>query len=311
LTAGKPQSQFNIFKETYKAEFVLILVTFSWGLTFPLMKLSLDFISVMLFNFIRFVITFIFFCIIFRKEIELSNIKSNYKYWKFGFLIGTFLFFGFIFQTIGLKYTTASKSGFITSTSIVIIPFAQYFILKSKPKIENIVGGIIVMAGLFILTDTFFSIPNIGDILTFICAFSFAVYIVLLDKYSVKINLHQLLFGQFFSMVILSFVFMLFFEVYLFSEFNFNFKEILILTLLYNSLIATLLSILMMTKYQHKTSSLRAGIIYSMESVFAAFFSYLILNDKLNKSQIIGIFIMFIGLIISEFYTLLKLKIKS
>ncbi|MCY7363664.1 MAG: EamA family transporter [Ignavibacteria bacterium] len=48
-----------------------------------------------------------------------------------------------------------------------------------------------------------------------------------------------------------------------------------------------------------------------MESVFAAFFSYLILNDKLNKSQIIGIFIMFIGLIISEFYTLLKLKIKS
>jgi len=66
-----------------------------------------------------------------------------------------------------------------------------------------------------------------------------------------------------------------------------------------------------MTKYQKKTTPVRAGIIYSMESVFAAGFSYFLLNEVLTTIQLTGAFIMITGLLISEFYSYVKFKLSN
>ncbi|MEO8211004.1 MAG: DMT family transporter [bacterium] len=294
----------NSFLKIYKAEIILLLVTFSWGLSFPLIKISLQFISPVFFLFIRFFITLIIFYFLFRKRLDFSKFGK----WKSGLILGIFLFFGFAFQTVGLKFTTASKSAFITGTALVIIPFAQYFILKNKPKPENIAGAVLVLTGLYILSESYFTQSNIGDILTLFCAVSFAIHIVLLDKYSQSVNFYYLAFGQFLAMTILSLIFMLIFEVFVFDELFIILNSKLILSSIYTSLISTLLSIILITKYQYETTPLRAGIIYNMESLFAVFFAFILLGEILNFNQIIGAVIMITGLLISEFYGLVKFK---
>lgn len=255
--------------------------------------------------FLRFFITLVVFCFIYRKELNLKD----YSEWKPGITLGVFLFAGFCLQAIGLEYTTASKSAFITSSGLVIIPFAQLLILKNKPKTENIIGAIIVIAGLSILTDAHLTVPNIGDILTFLCAISFSIHVVLIDKYSRSGEFNYLAFGQFLTMTALSFFFMIVFEVFIYKNIFIEFNSTIILSLLYGSLFATLISIIIMTKYQNKTTPVRAGVIYSMESISAAFFAYLILNEVLTPSQLIGVMIMITGLLISEFYSYIKFKI--
>ena len=300
-------SQELTFIQTYKAEMILLLVTFSWGLSFPLLKISLVYISPVFFVFIRFSITLLVFYLLFRKKIVIADLAK----WKNGLILGVFLFFGFSLQTLGLKFTTASKSAFITGTALVIIPFAQFFILKTRPKPENITGAVIVMTGLYILSEAYFSIPNIGDFFTLLCAIAFGIQIVLLDKYSTDDNFYYLVFGQFLAMTVLSFIFMVVFEMIIFDELFINFDTTLVLTLIYTSFFSTLFSILLITKYQHQTTPLRAGIIYNMESIFAVFFAFIILSEILNLNQFIGAVIMITGLLISEFYSYIKFKLSN
>lgn len=295
------------FLKIYKAELILLLITFSWGLSFPLIKISLEFISPVFFLFIRFFITLLIFLILFRKRLDFSLVNE----WKYGLLLGIFLFFGFAFQTVGLKFTTASKSAFITGTALIVIPFAQYFILKNKPKRENIIGAILVLAGLYILSESHLTLPNIGDVLTLFAAFSFALHIVLLNKYSSNTNFYYLSFGQFLTMTILSLLFMILFEVFVYDELFIILNSQLILSLLYTSLISTLLSIILITKYQYETTPVRAGIIYNMESIFAVFFAFILLGEILNLNQFMGAVIMIAGLLISEFYAFVKFKISN
>ena len=292
------------FIRTYRAELILFAITFSWGLSFPLIKISLNFISPFFFLFVRFFITLLLFYFIFRKKIEIKDFEN----WKKGIILGIFLFAGFAFQTIGLKYTTASKSAFITGTAIILIPFVQYLILKIKPKPENITGGLIVLAGLYILSEAYITVPNFGDILTAVCSASFAVHIVLLNKFTTENNFYYMAFGQFLAMAGLSLLFLIIFEIGIFGEFKLEINSTLLLTLIYSSLIATLASIILVTKYQQETTPLRAGIIYSMESVFAVFFAFIILGEILNLNQITGALIMITGLLISEFYGYIKYK---
>lgn len=294
----------NFFLKTYKAELILFAITFSWGLSFPLIKISLNFISPFLFLFIRFFVTALLFYFLFRKKIVLSEIAR----WNKGVILGLLLFAGFTLQTIGLKYTTASKSAFITGTSIILIPFIQYIILRSKPDYENIAGGIIVLAGLYLLSEAYITIPNTGDLLTVLCAICFAVHIVLLNKFSTETNFSYLSFGQFLTMSVLSILSVFFFEILLFDDLKFTYNITLSITLVYSSVIATLVSIVLKTRYQQETTPLRAGIIYSMESVFAVFFAFIILGELLNFSQITGGLLMIAGLLISEFYGIIKIS---
>lgn len=278
-----------------------------WGLSFPLVKISLKSVSPGLFIFLRFSITLILFMIIFRKKINFKN----FSLWKNGLILGIFLFLGFAFQTVGLEYTTASKSGFITGTNLVILPFAQLFILRVKPKGENIAGALVVLIGLYILSEAFIIVPNAGDILTLLCAVFFAIHIVLLNKYTDKDNFLYMTFGQFLSMSVLSLMFIFIYDNFFVGGAFIRLNSELIATLMFTSLISTLLSILLITKYQHFTTPLRAGIIYSMESIFAAIFAFIVLNEILNFNQMIGAAIMFSGLIISEFYGIIKFKLEN
>ena len=132
----------------YKPEAILFSISLYWGLTFPLIKIVLNDVSPGALVFSRFLLTILFFFIFFWKQIKNIN-RNNFNY---GLILGVFLFAGFLAQTIGLKYTTASKSAFITGTNIALLPFVQMLIIRTKPNLGNVIGIIIVLFGLYFLT---------------------------------------------------------------------------------------------------------------------------------------------------------------
>jgi drug/metabolite transporter (DMT)-like permease len=295
------QTFINSLKE-YKPEAILFTVSIFWGLTFPLIKIVLNDVSPNALVFSRFLLTILFFFIFFGKQIK--NIK--FEGFKHGLILGVFLFIGFLSQTIGLKYTTASKSAFITGINIVLIPFVQFVIIRTKPNFGNIIGVAIVIIGLFFLTEIKYSSINIGDMFTLICAVAFAFHIVFLDKFSRKSGAVSLVFGQYITMFFLSLLSMIIFENILLKDFVFRINNTTILIIIFTAFFSTFLAFYLAIKYQKFVTPVRAGLIYNMEQVSAVISAYFILNEIMNFNQIAGAVFITIGLIISEIFTKFK-----
>jgi drug/metabolite transporter (DMT)-like permease len=283
-----------------KAELILLIVALNWGLTFPFTKIMLEFISPALSVLIRFSITIGIFILLFPSVPGSLN-KHDLKP---GLLLGIFLFAGFITQTIGMSYTTASKAGFITGTYILMVPALQLFISKRKFMPENIAGVIISTTGLFLLSGMGIDEINTGDVLVLICAAFYALHIIYLDKFSRRdgANINALIFLQFAVMVLFSIPSVWLFDHYSNLGIFITISPALIGTILFNTLIATLLGFILVNRFQRYTLPVKAALIYSFEQVFAAIFAYLILSELLSSIQITGCLFMLTGLAVSEFY---------
>jgi len=297
----------NTFYSKYKGEVNLLFVTLLWSATFVIVKEALVDISSMLFLGLRFLIAgVILLPIIIRKKLDWKN--SNLLP---PILLGLLLFIGFSTQTVGLKYTSATKSAFLTGTAVAIIPMLQLFIEKKKPKTGSVIGVVVVLIGILflsggnsivtLLTDIATNF-NSGDLLTLICAFFFAWYVVYLDMLSGKYNFWMLLIIQIGVATFLAFTMALFFDVVDYESLKINFNTQLGLGILYTGIFATLITTTLQTKYQKLVTPTKAGIVYSFEPIFAAVFAFIFLSERITSFGLLGATLIFVGLIISESY---------
>ncbi len=290
----------------YLGEGALLLMTIIWGGTFVIVKEALNDISSMLFIAIRFSISSLLVSLF----LLIKKYKINKKTFLSGIFLGTFLFFGFLFQTAGLKYTSATKSGFLTGSLVVIILFLQ--LEKKIPTKGAIIGTILVFIGIIFLSSGGNSIKNfitefgntfnIGDILTLICALFFALHVVYMDIISPKHEFWILFFSQLIGVSIFSFITSLIFHFTSLEFYRINLTTNLWIGIMYTSLLATCVNFGLQTKYQKVVSPTKAGIIYSFEPVFAAIFAFFLLNEKFSNFAVLGSSLIFLGLIVSEIF---------
>ncbi len=131
-----------------KAELALLGVTVFWGgFTFPAMKVSLNYFPPILFLAYRFGLASLLMLLIFgRRALKRETFKE-------GFILGLTLFFGHGFQIVGLKYTTASNSAFITSLYVVFTPFIAYFMLGGeKVTGRDLTSLVLAVIGLYLIS---------------------------------------------------------------------------------------------------------------------------------------------------------------
>ncbi len=274
-----------------KADILLLLVAISWGSTFVITKNAL--IDIPTYNFlaIRFVLSFIITSIIYYKKM----IKVDSNTIKYGIIIGIVLFLGYALQTLGLNYTTASKSGFITGFSVIIVPIFSALYLKQKPNTLAIIGSIFAIIGLGFMTLNSSLIPNIGDCYTFFGAFAFAFHIILVGKYTVKSDSEALAIVQIGVVGFLSLITSLISEDFTIPKGYNIWINILII-----SVFATSLAYVIQNKMQKFTSPTHTALIYTGEPVFSAIFAYFLLNEIMNPLGIVGGVLIVFGMIISE-----------
>ena len=292
----------------YLSELSLILVTIIWGGTFVIIKSAINDISSMLFVAIRFGIAGLVLLPIVISKRKLFNSEAV----KSGLFLGLLLFSSFAFQTAGLKFTSATKSAFITVSGIVAIPFFQILVKKKLPSFGAILGAVFVIVGVAFLSssgNSFFDIFielgsgfGIGEVLTLGCALAYALYVVYLDVHS---NTHEfwVIFPlQIFTISILGFLFAYIFMFADVESLHITISENLIIAFAYTSFLATVITIALQTKMQKGVTPTKAGIIYSFEPIFAAIFAFFLINEKISNFGYIGSALIFSGLIVSEIY---------
>lgn len=278
-------------KRYLKGDLLLLVVTISWGISFILIKKVLDILPTYSFLAIRFFIAFTISSLVFYKNM----IKINKNTIKYGAMIGFILFLGFTLQTLGLNYTTASKSAFITGFSVVLVPIISSIFLKKIPKKSAILGVIMALVGLGFLTLKGKFVLNIGDLYTLISAFFFAIHIIIVGKYTVTVDSISLAIIQIGMVGILSFIMSLIFEKPVVpSEIN-VWTNILIL-----SLACTSGAYIIQNVAQKYTTPTHTALIYTGEPVFAAIFAYVISGEVLDYKGMFGAVLVLIGMIIAE-----------
>jgi len=276
-----------------QAEIYLLGIVVIWGSTFAIIKGILDQIMPFTFLAYRFFWAAFILGLIFWKR--LKNIDKMIL--KKGSLIGIFLFLGYTFQTVGLKYTTATKAGFITGLSVVLVPIISHFFIREKISKNSIIGVILAFIGLWFLNYNSSFIFNFGDFLVLLCAVSFAMHIISVGLYVRKVDYVLLVIVQLTTVFVLSFLMALFFErpgIHLYYPSGVWWSIIL------TGIFATALAFYIQNKFQRYSTATKTAITFSGEPIFGAIFAYLLLGEKVGLIAWIGGLLIIFGMIISQ-----------
>ena len=283
--------------KSLKAESVLFLMTIIWGGTFVATKIGLEYCSFSLYIMIRFAIALLLSLMFFGKY--LKNIDRETL--KHGVILGLIFGGGFVFQTIGLKYTEVSNSAFITGFTVPLTPLISWLIQKKKIPIFSILACIFAFVGLIIFTNPFGNQFNYGDLITLFSTLFWAFYITYMDvftkgKSGIKYTGLMLITQLAAALLVASLVFLIT-EI---DSYVFILNNNLIISLLYNAILASFLVTLLHTGFQKYSTPVKAALIFSLEPIFATIFSAFLGLELIGTLKIIGGTIMMIGILTSE-----------
>jgi len=279
------------FPSRLQAEFYLLGVAFVWGTTFILVKGALGFIGPYTFLGLRFILAAVFLALVSYRhlaEITWGEIKA-------GAILGLFLTLGFVFQTVGLQYTSASNAGFITGLSVVIVPFIISIYTIRLPSWPTMVGILSAAAGLFLLSVTSAARISYGDLLVLAGAFGFACHIVMVDRYSTRHPAVNLATVQILAVGLISAAIAATREPWP-PLINAPVLEALVVTVVF----ATALAFLVQNAVQRYTTPTRTAIILITEPVFAAAFAHLWAGEILTTRAMLGCVLIVGGMLLTE-----------
>lgn len=283
----------KVKKIKFFASFGLLFAALIWGFAFVVVKDSLDFVPPVYMLAFRFTIASIGLGIVFYKRLP----KINFENVKSSVVLGILLYVSYLLQTIGCLYTTAGKNAFITTIYVVIVPFLYWFINKKKPDTYSIISAFMAIIGIGLLSLNSDLTVNIGDILTLLCGFGYAVHLIYINKYSEYQDPVILTFLQITVAAILSWITAPIFDGGFPIEVT---NPSVLLGMLYLGIGSTMIAFLLQNVGQKYIEPSTAALLLSMESVFGVVFSVLILGEVLTSKMLVGCVLIFTAVVMAE-----------
>jgi drug/metabolite transporter (DMT)-like permease len=263
------------------AEAGLIVNVIIWGATFVVVKAALRDVSPILFIALRFTLATAVLLAAFR------GAALPWRSWKTagaGALAGAFLFSGYVFQTMGLRLTTAPRSAFITGLTSVAVPFLSALVFRVKPQVSEVVGVLIATAGLALMTLPGVLGPmGLGDLLTVCCAAGFAAHIVTLGHFSETMSYELLSVSQIAAAAVLGWTLFSWVE-----RPRVAWRPAVVWGILITGLLATALAFSIMAWAQRYVSPARTALIFMLEPVIAWLTSYWLAGEGLSGRAAAG-----------------------
>jgi drug/metabolite transporter (DMT)-like permease len=271
----------------------LLLVTIFWGAGFPATKIALQTMTPYYHIGIRFAVASLLLSLLFYKKLRSLN-KSLIKP---ALILSSLLFATYAFQTVGIQYTTASKSGFFSGLAVLIVPLFSIFYLKTKLELKTIISVITATLGLFLLSYTGSDFNfNIGDFLTILCSICYAWQLLFTGTYVQKHDTTLLAIVQLFFVSLYGMAFAVILE-----PIPANISIPSFWSLMFSAVFCTAFAFWMQTTAQKYTAASHIALIFTMEPVFGALTSFLLLNEVLGSRGIVGGIFIVSAMIISEF----------
>ena len=213
-----------------------------------------------------------------------------------GALAGVFLFSGYLLQTLGLRLTTAPRSAFLTGLASIAVPLLAALVYRVRPRISEVAGVVMATVGLGLMTLKGASGSiSLGDLLTLLCAFGFAAYIVTLGHFTGHMSFELLSVMQVGVAALLSLS--LFWWV---ESPRVEWRPAVVWAILITGLLATALAFTIQAWAGQYTSSTRTALIYMLEPVVAWITSYGMAGEGLSGRAAAGAALILGGVVLVE-----------
>jgi drug/metabolite transporter (DMT)-like permease len=211
------------------------------------------------------------------------------------FWCGAALLAGYICQTVGLQYTSASVSAFITYLLVVMVPVIAAMTVRRLPTPPTVAGVVLATGGLVLLTGHGVALSK-GEAWTLACALAFAVHIVLVSELSPRFDTAvftawQLLFVGAGAVVIGAFTG------------GYDFPASVWLAA-YTGLVVTAIAFSLQIWGQRRVGPTRTSLLLMIEPVAAAGFGYAA-GDRLGAAAVAGALLILAGIAVAEVPALL------
>ena len=277
-----------------------LITTFIWGTAFIAQDTGMDNIGPLTFNFSRFFVGFITIlpiALIFERKKIFLEISSNSKvFYKYLLFMGISLFLGTYLQQASLQYTNIANAAFFTVFYVPLVPILLFFIYASKVlwSIWPSIG--LCVFGVYLLSDFSNSEVMLGDALVILCSVFWALHIIFAGKFMETFNI-PIFYAALQALLVaaLSLLFSYFFEEIKFSNILLESSSII-----YAGVFSGGIAFTLQMFAQKNIEEAPAAIIYSLEGVFAALAGWIILNQFLDLSNIIGCCLILIAVIFSQ-----------
>ena len=275
---------------SFRGRVYLLLASIVWGASFVVTKDTLEFLTPLWQLALRMLVAAVPALFFGWRLRRLWNRKVLVQ----GILLGIIFFGALLPQNIGMSYTSASKSGFLTGTYVAFIPVISICMRKKVSK-NQVVAAVVGMIGIACLTLNGAYILERGDLLLLLCGFGYAVHILYIDRCD---GSHPLLVHviQIITVAVLSTIVAVIWEpIPAMTQMPMR----PVLGLLYCGIFEVFLGFFLQLMGQNETDPSQASIIVSMECLWSALFAILFLGESLGWQMILGGACIFGGTVIA------------
>lgn len=269
---------------------VMTLATLLWGSSFIATKYVTSAVPTALLIAFRMILGGLSLVIIYHKKLKNINKRAIFE----GVILGAFYCAGMILQTMGVKYTEAGRSAFLTSAYCVLMPFLEALILKNKVQFKNLLSSIVCFIGVgLVALTTSFTIDG-GDLYTLFGSVSFAMSIVLLSYFMRKDD------GILLNTILLLSAGIMALIISLFTEtMPTSLDTTAIIAALYLAIACSGIPLAFQAIAQKELSPTVISIILGFEAVFASILSAIIYKETFTLRCLIGFVLIFASVFIS------------
>lgn len=276
-----------------RADLTLVAISFIWGATFVIVKDALSDVSTLLFLALRFSFAAALLFVVFHRGLRAPLDRRSLAG---GLFCGTLLFLGYAFQTAGLRFTTASRSAFITGLYIVIVPLLASLLTRRMPRVVEAAAVTAAVSGTWLMTSTASGIDlNTGDWMTLVCAFAFSAHILAVAHWTHRLNYEWLTVLQVGAVAAWSLATFSVMETPMV-----RWTPSLFFALGATGALATALAFSLYTWAQRHTTATRAALIFALEPVFAGLTAWLWAGELWNLRSVSGAALILAGILLIE-----------
>lgn len=286
-----------------RGNLILLFTALIWGTTFVAQVAGMDGVGPFTYAATRFGLGFLFLLGLWRayRSVRLAGKRAGtyQSGWKAGVGAGLFMFVGVSMQQVAMLYTTAGKTAFITALYIILVPIGAVALGK-KLHIENWIGALLAITGLYFLSIQGEASIGFGDAIVLVSSLFWTMQILFIDRFAALVDPIELSAAQIGTCFLLSTIGALAFETIDIGNVMAAWFPIC-----YGGIMSAGVAYTLQIIGQRYAEPGQAAILMSFEALFGAVSSWLILGEVMTPVQVMGCALMLTGTIVAQIRPLL------
>lgn len=289
---------------------LLVLTALIWGVAFVAQSAGGDAVGPYTFNCIRSLIgAVVLLPVIYvmgRKKILKKNLhdpENRRNLWKGGIACGIVLGIASNVQQLGLYFgASAGKAGFLTACYILLVPILGLF-LKKRCSWNIWIGVMLTLAGLYLLCIKESFSFHFSDVLLLLCAFCFAIHILVIDHFAPLVDGVIMSCIQFLVAGVLSLFPMCLYDIPsagITSWLQALSNPTAWISILYAGVLSCGVAYTLQIIGQVGLNSTVASLLMSLESVFSVLAGWLLLQETMSIRELSGCALIFAAVVLAQ-----------